>query len=165
MENLRLLFEELGFAGVETFLASGNVIFETSPENLAGLVRRIETKLEESLGYPVPVFLRNDIELAEIVRYRPFDQAQTNPGLYLNVAFLSEPLEREAQHKLYNLRTEIDDFDIHGREIYWKCLKKQSESTFSNAVLEKTIGRPSTLRGIKTIQQMVEKYISSLDSS
>ena len=37
------------------------------------------------------------------------------------------------------LKTVIDDFAMHEREIYWLCLKKQSESTFSNAVLEKTL--------------------------
>jgi len=44
------------------------------------------------------------------------------------------------------LKTDIDDFDVHGREVYWLCQKKQSESTFSNAVLEKTLGIQATLR-------------------
>jgi uncharacterized protein (DUF1697 family) len=56
------------------------------------------------------------------------------------------------------LKTAIDDFATHEREIYWLCLKKQSESTFSNAVLEKTLGRQSTLRGAKTVQKMAAKY-------
>jgi uncharacterized protein (DUF1697 family) len=47
---------------------------------------------------------------------------------------------------------------VHGREVYWLCRKKQSESTFSNAVLEKTLGRASTIRGVNTIQKMVAKY-------
>jgi uncharacterized protein (DUF1697 family) len=57
-----------------------------------------------------------------------------------------------------NLQTDNDGFHVNGREVYWLCRKKQSESTFSNAVLEKTIGRSSTLRGMKTIQKLVEKY-------
>jgi hypothetical protein len=35
---------------------------------------------------------------------------------------------------------------------------KQSESKFSNAVLEKTLRRFSTMRGMNTIQKMAEKY-------
>jgi uncharacterized protein (DUF1697 family) len=58
------------------------------------------------------------------------------------------------------LKTDIDDFHVHGREIYWLCRKKQSESTFSNAVLEKTIGRRSTLRGVDTVKKMAAKYIA-----
>jgi uncharacterized protein (DUF1697 family) len=59
-----------------------------------------------------------------------------------------------------SLTSTIDRFVPHGREIYWLCRKKQSESTFSNAVLEKTLGVRSTLRGGNTIQKMVARYIS-----
>jgi uncharacterized protein (DUF1697 family) len=56
------------------------------------------------------------------------------------------------------LRTAIDDFQVQGREIYWLCRKKQSESTISNAVLEKALGRQLTLRGANTIRRMDAKY-------
>jgi uncharacterized protein (DUF1697 family) len=56
------------------------------------------------------------------------------------------------------LCTEIDDFHVHGRGIYWLCRKKQSESTFSNAVLGGALGVKSTLRGENTVRNMAEKY-------
>jgi len=56
------------------------------------------------------------------------------------------------------LATDIDSFSTHEREVYWLCKKKQSESKFSNAVLEKTLGIQSTLRGINTVRKMAEKY-------
>jgi hypothetical protein len=43
------------------------------------------------------------------------------------------------------------------------CRKKQSESTFSNALLEKKLGIKSTLRGVNTIHKMVEKYIHTTE--
>jgi hypothetical protein len=55
-------------------------------------------------------------------------------------------------------KNEIDDFHVHGREVYWLCQIKQSESKFSNAAFEKIIGRRATFRGINTIQRMAEKY-------
>lgn len=79
----------------------------------------------------------------------------------LNVAFLDDPPDEESRKKLMALRTDIDDFQVHGREVYWLCRKRQSESTFSNAVLEKTLGRPSTLRGANTVKRMAAKYSSS----
>ncbi len=39
MDRLKKLFEELGFKKVETFIASGNVIFETGSKNAAALVK------------------------------------------------------------------------------------------------------------------------------
>ena len=49
MDTLRARFEGLGFSRVETFIASGNVIFETRSKDAAGLERRIEAMLEMSL--------------------------------------------------------------------------------------------------------------------
>jgi hypothetical protein len=56
------------------------------------------------------------------------------------------------------LKSDIDDFRVQDREVYWLCKWKQSESTFSNVVLEKAIGQRATLRGINTIQKMAAKY-------
>ena len=49
------------------------------------------------------------------------------------------------------LRTKIDDFAVNEREVYWLCHQRQSESTFSNVLLEKTIGQAATLRGVNTL--------------
>jgi len=158
MDHLRRLFESLGFAGVETFIASGNVVFETTSKNAKTLERRIENRLREALGFEVATFLRTDAELAAIANYKPFRQSDLDAAAALNVAFLADKLDDKLKQKLMALRTDIDDFHVHEREIYWLCRKKQSESTFSNAVLEKTLGRQSTLRGANTIKKIAAKY-------
>lgn len=160
MDTLRQLFESLGFTGVETFIASGNVVFETTTRDARALEKKIEHKLREALGYEVATFIRTDAELADIANYKPFRQADLDAAVALNIAFLADPLDARSKQKLMALRTDIDDFHIHGREIYWLCLKKQSESTFSNAVLEKTLGRRLTLRGADTVKKMAAKYSS-----
>jgi len=160
MDTLRQLFESLGFSDVETFIASGNVVFETTTRDARTLEKKIEHQLQEALGYEVATFIRTDAELADIANYKPFRQADLDAAVALNIAFLAEPLDAQSKQKLMALRTDIDDFHVHGREIYWLCLKKQSESTFSNAVLEKTLGRRSTLRGADTVKKMAAKYSS-----
>jgi uncharacterized protein (DUF1697 family) len=159
MDHLRRLFESLGFSGVETFIASGNVVFETTSNNTQALERKTEKKLGEALGYEVATFIRTGAELAEIANYKPFRQPDLAAGA-LNIAFLADTLDDKSKGKLMALRTDIDDFHVHGREIYWLCRRKQSESIFSNAVLEKTLSRPSTLRGANTVQKMAAKYSS-----
>jgi uncharacterized protein (DUF1697 family) len=160
MDHLRQLLELLGLSHVETFIASGNVVFEAVEKDVRTLERQIVARLQEALGYDVAVFLRTEAELAAIASYQPFRQADLEAAAALNIAFLAKEPDGESVQKLMALRTEIDDFHVHGREIYWLCLKKQSESTFSNAVLEKTLGRPSTLRGANTVKKMAAKYAS-----
>jgi len=60
--------------------------------------------------------------------------------------------------KLLSFTTEIDDFHIYGREVYWLCRKKFSESEFSGALLEKTLGMPATLRNSTTVKKIASKY-------
>jgi uncharacterized protein (DUF1697 family) len=158
MDALRQHFESLGFSDVETFIASGNVIFESPSKNTKSLETSIEDKLRDALGYEVAVFLRTDAELAEISDYVPFRPPDLAAAAALNIAFLKESLADASVKKLLSLQTDIDDFRVHGREVYWLCRKKQSESTFSNAVLEKALGIKSTLRGVNTIQKMAAKY-------
>lgn len=158
MDHLRHLFESLGLGAVETFIASGNVVFETDETDLQALERTLERHLAASLGYQVATFIRTEAELLDIAAFQPFPPADLEQAVAYNVAFLHDPLNEAATDKLMALRTEIDDFCAHGREVYWLCRQKQSESTFSNAVLEKTIGQPSTLRGMKTVRNMVERW-------
>ena len=158
MERLRALFEGFGFTGVETFIASGNVIFTTPARSAAALETKIAAGLQAALGYEVATFLRTDAELQQIAAHPAFPPAQRQAAQALNIAFLARPLDAPAVRKLAGLTTAIDAFAAHGREIYWLCLKKQSESTFSNVVLEKTLGVKATLRGANTVAKLAAKY-------
>ena len=158
MDRLRQLFEALGYRRVETYIASGNVLFEAPDADSDALKERIENALNEALGYQVSAFLRTAAELAAIASYASFQPGDLERAVAFNVAFLSAAPDEGAQRKLMALKTDIDDFHVHGREVYWLCSKRQSESTFSNAILERTTGQPSTLRGMNTLRKMIEKY-------
>ena len=93
--------------------------------------------------------------------YRPFSLAELDIAQALNIAFLSGAPDEAAVERLMGMKTEIDNFHVRGREVYWLCRKKQSESTFSNVALEKALGTPSTLRGVNTIVKLAEKYVLS----
>jgi len=160
MSYLRQLFESLGFSGVETFIASGNVIFDTPGTDTKILETQIENRLQDALGFEVATFIRTDRELAEIANYQPFQQSDLETAVALNIAFLVDPLDEESVEKLMRLRTDIDEFKVNHREIFWLCRRKQSQSSFSNAVLEKTLGIKSTIRGIETVRKMAIRYSS-----
>ncbi|MBK9169839.1 MAG: DUF1697 domain-containing protein [Bryobacterales bacterium] len=153
MERLRELFEELGLARVETFIASGNVIFD-APDRRPRLASEIETHLEGALGYSVATFIRTDADVAAIARRAP-----VLPGFQtVNVALLAEPLTKAARQALGGLRTGIDDFHVQEREVYWLCRARQSESAFSNALFERTLKIKSTFRSLSTIAKLAAKY-------
>jgi uncharacterized protein (DUF1697 family) len=158
MDDLFRLFGAFGFSEVETFIASGNVIFSSSEKNTASLEEKIAAGLKKALHYEVAVFMRTEEELARIAGFSAFPQPALDAAAALNIAFLRKAPDAGSKQKLMNLKTEIDDFVVDGREIYWLCRVKQSESTFSGAVLENTLGSQATFRSMNTIRKISAKY-------
>lgn len=157
MEALRSHFSAMGFKAVETFIASGNVIFETASKDLGVLEKNIEKQLHQALGFEVKTFLRTPEEVAAIAKYQAFKKAAVDSAGAYCVGFLWAPLSQEQEKTLMKLKTEVDDFHVHGREIYWLCKVKQSDSKFSNARMEKKIKTAATFRGVNTISRLAAK--------
>jgi uncharacterized protein (DUF1697 family) len=160
MAELRGLFESLALNEVETFIASGNVIFRSRSKDIAALQQRIENQLLRSLGYEVKAFLRTVPEVAAIAGYKPFNKSQLSSAAALNVAFLTDPVSAETEKLVTALTTPIDDFHVHGREVYWLCKTKQSDSKFSNTRFEKILNARATWRNVNTVVRLAAKYAS-----
>ncbi len=158
MDQLIKLFEALGFSNVSTFIASGNVIFESSSKNTQALEKKIEAHLKKSLGYEVSTFIRSSSELAEIAGYKPFPESEIAKSRALYVGFLQGPLSAEAKKKLLSAESKIERFHFHGRELFWLLGDRFKESKFSGPLLEKTLGMPTTLRNITTVKKLTEKH-------
>ena len=158
MAKLRGLFESLSLKDVETFIASGNVIFASRSKDIRALQQKIENELLRSLGYEVKTFIRTIPEVAAIARYKPFNESQLSSATALNVALLADPLSAGAEKSLMALKTEIDDFHVHGREVYWLCKTRQSDSRFSNTRFEKIVNARATWRNVNTVVRLAAKY-------
>src|ERR1035438_3834018 len=110
MEALRDLFTGLNLSSVETFIASGNVIFQCKSTKAADLEQRIAKHLESSLGYPVATFLRTGPELAAIAAYRPFEESAVQTSGAFCVGFVGQPLQGPQVEALMSLETDVDAF-------------------------------------------------------
>ncbi len=159
MDYLRSLFEQLGFANVETFIASGNVIFDSKSKNTKALEQKIETYLQRELGYAVATFLRSIDELTAIAQHQAFPESELKAeGYTLYIGFMATEPGEKPKEILQSLSTKVDEFQVNGREVYWLFRKKFSESEFSGALLSKTLGAALTLRNVTTIKRLAAKY-------
>jgi uncharacterized protein (DUF1697 family) len=157
MDRLRDLFEQVGYGDVETFIASGNVIFRSPTEDTRALEQRIEAHLRQSLGYEVATFVRTEAEVAGIAAYTPFPTVEIE-GNTLYVGFLQDQPGEVALNKLTALRTPLDEFHVHGRELYWLCRTTISQSKVGGAQIERALGMPTTLRNVTTVLKLAAKY-------
>jgi uncharacterized protein (DUF1697 family) len=156
MARLRKLFEKLGLEQVETFIASGNVIFAAPKGPPAALEKRIAAHLEQSLGYEVMTFLRTPAELADALAYRAFKS--DIPGATSYIGFLAVESSAAVKKQVAALATDIDDLHVHGRELYWRCRGRFSDSVVSGKKLEKALGQPTTIRNVTTVGKLAKKF-------
>ena len=157
-EELRRHFEAMGFEGVATFRASGNVIFATPKwEAEEKLAARVEAELDERLGYDVPVFLRSAEEVAAVVTQEPFAaKAVARSKGKLQVSFLKKKPTAAAKRKALALATDEDLLAIEGRELFWLPSGGISESDLDLKAIDDALGA-GTLRTMGTVEQIAAK--------
>jgi uncharacterized protein (DUF1697 family) len=163
MTTLKTLFEELGFANVSTFIASGNVVFDTKARDRAALERKIASHLERALGYAVPTFIRSPEEIVAIAAREAFPADVVGQGFHtLTVMFMADGAPDDLGKRLQEYRTAVDEFDVHGRELYWLCRARSMESLVVwDKVAKAAKLPPLTARNVTTVRKLAAKYGAS----
>jgi uncharacterized protein (DUF1697 family) len=159
MSQLRDLFEELGFDDVETFIASGNIVFSSKVKDASQLESRIANHLEASLGYNVDTFVRTAEEVAKIGRTRVFPE-DGQAGITIHVGFLQQKLAPEVAREFAAVRSDKDEFRVIGREYYWLCRVRTSDSKIWMRPQIKALRLPtSTMRNMTSLRKLIAQHI------
>ena len=157
MERLKKLFEEINLDNVETFIASGNVLFD-SRASAAGLESKIEKHLERAFDYAVPTMVRSAIEVKASAVYTPFPSLDAVPkegGLY--VGFLKSPLDKERAVRVAALSDASNEFHVYGREVYWLARDRRAVLKGVGSKLDRAVGVPFTVRNVTTVRRLADR--------
>lgn len=159
-EELRSLFEHLGFTDVATFRASGNVVFTAKQEPVDKLTLRIETELKSSLGYAAATFLRTAKQVRAIADLDPFDVklVEASAGK-LQVTMLAAVPAANARKEVLKLATARDRLAFDTSELYWLPSGGILDSELDLKAIGKLLGAGTT-RTKGTIEQIAQKYFS-----
>lgn len=146
MKSLKVLFEEMGYENVRTYIQTGNVIFDNATYD----VWQIENKLRETYGSDIPVVVRSKEELEEIQQHPIFLKEQ------VYVMFLAHGISDEQQALLDSL---VDDEFIvrNGRNVIISLSKNYHQTKFTNAFFEKKLDMASTARNQNTVNKILMK--------
>jgi uncharacterized protein (DUF1697 family) len=160
MPELAEHFKTLGYEAAETFINTGNVIFQAPAQASAQLAEQIETPIAPLLGFKSEVFVRNGDELQAILAQTAELLPQVPNGGDLNVIFLNAPLTEAQAMILSGLSSPVDDFLVRGSEVYWTCRTALNASKFSNGVFEQKMKLRSTFRKAIILNQLAEKFFA-----
>ncbi len=112
MSDLRTMCESLGFSAVRTYIASGNVVFDSTLKE-AAIKARLERRLEDYAGRPVGVLVRSGIEMAAVLAANPFRNAAPNRTVAI---FLDKPPPADTLERITGQGDE--EIALGTREIY-----------------------------------------------
>lgn len=149
MDRLRSLVAGAGVTNVATFIASGNVLFDSTMRSAPRLEERLERALEQGLGYRCAAFVRTAQELKTIVAGHALTGGPAGARLY--VGFLKSAPDAARTRALESLSDAGSDVRVEAKELYWWLAVPMSESPLTGARLEKTLGMEVTLRNITTV--------------
>lgn len=145
MAELRAMCEDAGFRRVRTYIASGNVVFD-SDRTPAQVKAALEKRLAAYPGKPVGVVVRRRDELARVLAAQPFAGAAPNRVV---VIFLDDPPPADT---LETLRHRRDEQVVPGeREIYVHYGEGMADSR-----LVIPAARAGTGRNLNTIARLIE---------
>jgi uncharacterized protein (DUF1697 family) len=154
MDQLRRSFESLGLEQVQTYIQSGNVIFEAAKASPATLSKRIEETILSDFGFTVSVITRTADEIARAIQDNPFlKERGINPDR-LHVTFLSAIPAADAVKKLASLTTAPDKSCCSGKEVYLYLPNGVSQSSLMKTPLERVLSVVTTTRNWKTVNSL-----------
>ncbi len=154
MDELRQSFEALGFKKVQTYIQSGNVIFETAKASTLSLSNKIEQRIVADFGFAVSVVARTGDEMSAVISNNPFVKQSGIELEKLHVMFLSAPPGASALKALEGLTVAPDRSLCLGKEIYLHLPNGVSESSLMKGPLDRKLSVVTTTRNWKTVNTL-----------
>jgi len=141
MKSLKALFEEMGFQNVQTYIQTGNVIFD----NIVCDESQMELKLKDTYGFNIPVTIRSKAELEKV---------QQHPILSKENVFIMFLKKKISKEQMEHLKAIIDEeFDVIEEKTIIINLTNQTK--YNNTFFEKQLKMPSTLRKSTTVHHIL----------
>lgn len=160
MAELKALYEDLGFAEVQTYIQSGNVIFKDLEEDADILKNKIETKILEMLGYQVVVFILSPESLQKTIAENPFMENPEVDTSKIYVTWLSEVPDPALIPNLEAIKLDTETFILRDDVMYFTYQDGYGKSKLDNNAIERKLKVRATTRNWRTTQQL---YAMSLD--
>jgi uncharacterized protein (DUF1697 family) len=149
MQDLQKLYLELGFTEIQTYIQSGNVLFETA-ENVfqVDLAQVISQKIQAHYGFSVEVLVLDLADLQAAIQQNPF--AGTNHEEKTYFTFLATQPEESLLQSLLALDYAPEQIQIIGQTVYFYSPQGYGNAKLNNNLIEKKLKTVATTRNWKT---------------
>jgi uncharacterized protein (DUF1697 family) len=156
MTALKECFEQSGFGAVSTYIASGNVLFD-SGDKAPALVTKIEKILGATFNYQASVVLRSDKQIRAVVADAPAGFGKQPAKFRYDVIFLKEPLKAAsalAAVKKVITKEGVDQLWAGAGVLYTSRLIARATSSQLSRVVALPVYKQMTIRNWNTTTKL-----------
>jgi uncharacterized protein (DUF1697 family) len=155
MSDLKLLFEEMGFKDVQTYIQSGNVIFSSKEISVDKLELKISSAIKRKFGFDVQVIILSQEEIEYTLKNNPFiKRKKEDDRLY--VTFLSNAPSKENIQRLNSTDYSPEEYIIDGKLVYLYLPNGAGKAKINNNLFENKLKVDGTTRNWKTVNALSE---------
>jgi uncharacterized protein (DUF1697 family) len=151
MEDLRKMFDSMGFENVKTYIQSGNVVFSSPETDSAEVAGVIESAILNHFGHVVDVIIRTPEHFKSLTENNPF-RNEMAPPFMLYVTFFKNSLSKDIQQKFISISSKMEKYKFTNGELFSLINKKSGQKElFSNNYVEKIAGVSGTTRNWNSV--------------
>lgn len=153
MTDLKELFLSLGFREVQTYIQSGNVVFQTDEAKRTDIESLIMEAIAVKYGFSVEVVVRTVAEFRKIIDLNPFPDAEGNK---LYITFFHDTPAEIPFEELDKVRAESEVYLFTANVFFLYCPDGYGSTKLSNSFLEKKLKTSATTRNLNTVLKLCE---------
>ena len=154
MDALKLMFESMKFKNVKTYIQSGNVVFQDKENDTDALAKKIQIQIQKQFGFEVPVMVKGEEELENVITNNPFFKRKDIDITKLHVTFLSSVPNQTGIDKIKDGNYSDDEYIIVDKAVYLYCPNGYGNTKLNNNFLENKLKVTATTRNWKTVNEL-----------
>lgn len=154
MEQLRVALEKLGFQKVQTYIQSGNIVFQLPKQPASTIAKKTEDAIAKEFGHSAAVITLTADELKAVLEGNPFLKKKGIDVTKLHVLFLSGRPEAAGVKKLAAIPSRNDQFEWRDECIYLYLPDGAGESKLATAPFDKLLSVQATARNWNTVNRL-----------
>ena len=158
MAKLKQTFEKLGFASVQTFIASGNVIFRINEVNQANLVKKIESAINADFGLSIKVLLRDLASIEKLVKAIPsswINDTETK----CDIMFLWNEIDNKNILKQLPFDSTLEDVQYVPGAVLWHIDRKKASKSRVFKIVGTKLHQQMTVRNPNTVRKLYQLMV------
>ncbi|MFC5048174.1 DUF1697 domain-containing protein [Aquimarina hainanensis] len=155
MIDLTSLLEEIGLSEIQTYIQSGNVIFETNRYKKEEISTVISHEIKKRYGFDVPVLVLDIEELKRIRNANPFQYEEEDLGKKVYVTFLEKKVAAAEETVLRSVAREEEKIVAGERVVYLYIPNGYGKTKLNNAFFEKKLMCNATTRNLRTVEKLI----------